>query len=179
MKNIDLQPTLVGETLHLRPLRDSDFDSLYSAASDPKIWESHPDTERYKREAFQKRFFDTAIQNKGALLIQKKASEQVIGSSRYYDWIPESREIGIGYTFITRNHWGDGTNAELKSLMLDHICQWAKTVWFHVGKENLRSRRAVEKLGARLSHSEKRELDGKPHTQLFYRLESGDIQVAS
>jgi N-acetyltransferase len=172
MNPINLQPTLIGRTIKLRPLKPDDFEALYSAASDPKIWELHPDSERYQREIFKKRFFEGALASGGALVIEENTAGRIIGSSRYYDWSPDTREISIGYTFIERKNWGTGTNAELKDLMLRHIYQWASLVWFHVGKINMRSRRAVEKLGATLSHAKERELDGKPFTQLYYKLEA-------
>jgi N-acetyltransferase len=172
MNDIDLQPVLKGSTIKLRPLARDDFEALYLAASDPAIWELHPDSERYRREIFQQRFFEGALASRGALIIEEAGSGRIIGSSRYYEWNPALREISIGYTFIERNHWGAGTNQELKALMLNHIFQWARVVWFHVGKNNIRSRRAVEKLGATLSHEEDRELDGKPFVQLYYRLEA-------
>lgn len=172
MSDIDLQPILNGDTLKLRPLAEGDFEALYLAASDPEIWKLHPDSERYKREIFRERFFEGALASQGALVIEEADSGRVIGSSRYYEWTPETSEISIGYTFIERRHWGIGTNGELKLLMLNHIFQWVTAVWFHVGKVNMRSRRAVEKLGARLSHEKERELDGKPFTQLYYKLEA-------
>ena len=172
MSQIDLQPILLGNTLKLRPIEREDFDALYRAASDPKIWELHPDSERYKRTVFQQRFFEGALASGGALVIEELDSGHIIGSSRYYEWSPETGEISIGYTFIERSHWGKGTNRELKELMLNHIYQWAGAVWFHVGEVNMRSRRAVEKLGATLSHSKERELEGKPFTQLYYKLEA-------
>ena len=168
---IDLQPVLVGRTIKLRPLERSDFSGLYRAASDPKIWELHPDFERYQRDVFEERFFAGAITSRGALVIEEIATGRVVGSSRFYEWRPDSNEISIGYTFIECSHWGSGTNRELKALMLDHIYQWVDVVWFHVGKENLRSRRAVEKLGAEYSHQKDRELKGKPFVQFYYRLE--------
>ena len=171
MSHIDLQPTLVGSHIKLRPLVQDDFESLYQAASDPKIWEQHPDSQRYKREVFNERYFLGAIASGGALAIEETTGGRVIGSSRYYDWNPDTREVSIGYTFIECQYWGSGVNAELKRLMLSHIYQWADTAWFHVGKDNMRSRRAVEKLGATLSYEEERALDGVPFTQLYYRLE--------
>jgi len=101
-------------------------------------------------------------------------SGRVIGSSRYYDWDPENREIAIGYTFIQRSHWGTGTNSELKALMLNYIAQWADSVWFHIGKDNIRSRRAVEKLGAILSHEEPKEVNRISFVQVFYKLKLAD-----
>jgi RimJ/RimL family protein N-acetyltransferase len=172
MKNIDLQPILTGNTTKLRPLEREDFEALYLSASDPKIWELHPDSARYKRDIFQQRFFEGALTSGGALAIEEINTGRIIGSSRYYEWSPDTREISIGYTFLSRQHWGVGTNREIKDLMLEHIYQWATAVWFHVGKINMRSRYAVEKLGAILSYEKERELDGKPYTQLYYKLEA-------
>jgi RimJ/RimL family protein N-acetyltransferase len=135
----------------------------------------HPDSERYKREIFKARYFDGALASHGALAILEKDGGRIIGSSRYYEWNAAANAISIGYTFIERNHWGKGTNRELKGLMLPHIFQWAGTVWFHVGKANLRSRRAVEKLGATLSYEKERELEGKLFTQLYYKLEASSF----
>jgi RimJ/RimL family protein N-acetyltransferase len=175
MSQIDLQPVLNGSTIKLRPLERGDFEALYLAASDPKIWELHPDSERYQRDIFQQRFFEGALASRGALVIEEFDSGRIIGSSRYYEWNPDTKEISIGYTFIERSHWGVGTNQELKELMLNHVYQWAGVVWFHVGKINIRSRRAIEKLGATLSYEKERELEGKPFTQLYYKLEASEF----
>jgi RimJ/RimL family protein N-acetyltransferase len=142
----DLQPNLKGELIELRPLRSDEFEALYAAASDPLIWEQHPQRSRYQREVFQK-YFDEAIASEGALVVIDHQSGRIIGCSRYYDYKPEHREIVIGYTFLTREFWGGGTNAELKSLMLNHIFQYVDSVQFHVGENNLRSRKAMEKIG--------------------------------
>lgn len=177
MSSIDLQPILKGKTIYLRPLDREDFDALYQAASNPKIWELHPDSERYKREIFRDRFFESALASGGALVIEENDSGRIIGSSRYYEWEPDTKEISIGYTFIERKRWGTGSNRELKDLMLKHIYQSARVVWFHVGKSNMRSRRSVEKLGATLSHEKTRELDGKPFIQLYYKLEASEYRA--
>lgn len=168
--DINLQPTLVGKTVTLRPLQEEDFVALYQAASDPKIWEAHPDSSRYKHDVFKSRYFDGAMSSGGALAIIDIEFGRIIGSSRYYKWLPESQEISIGYTFLERAAWGSGVNAEVKELMLKYIFCTAKTVWFGVGEINFRSRKAVEKLGATLSRKEERELDGKPSVQLYYKL---------
>jgi RimJ/RimL family protein N-acetyltransferase len=171
----DLQPVLIGNTIKLRPLEAEDLDALYASASDPIIWELHPDSTRYKREIFEQRFFVGALASAGALVIEEKGTGRIIGSSRYYEWNPAVREISIGFTFIETQYWGMGANKELKALMLSHVYQWADTVWFHVGKTNMRSRRAVEKLGAILSHEKNRELDGKRYVQLYYKLKASDF----
>jgi N-acetyltransferase len=167
----NLQPTLKGNTITLRPLLSDDFAMLYESASDPEIWEQHPDSSRYKRDIFEHHFFLGAIASGGALAVVENKTGRIIGSSRYYEWNPDTQEISIGYTFLERAQWGTSTNREMKELMLSHISKDARTVWFHVGETNLRSRRAVEKLGATLSFQKERELDGKPFVQLYYKLE--------
>lgn len=168
---IDLQPTLVGETLLLRPLRVEDFDALYAVASDPAIWEQHPEPTRFQRLVFEG-FFTAALASRGALLATERASGAVIGSSRYYDWNPAERSIAIGYTFLARAHWGGAANREMKRLMLDHAFRFADTVWFHVGRDNLRSRRAMEKIGAELAGEAQREVNGVPQDYVYYRIEA-------
>jgi len=169
---IDLQPTLIGETISLRLLRADDFEALYSAASDPLIWELHPEPLRYQREVFEKGFFASALAYGGALVVTENASGKVIGSSRYYDWNPREREIAIGFTFLARSHWGGKTNLEMKRLMLNHAFQRAKVVWFHIGENNVRSRKAMEKIGGKLSHTEGKEVHGVVHVHAFYRIEA-------
>src|SRR5438552_16442241 len=80
--DFDLQPILKGELIELRPLRPQDFDALFSAASDPKIWEQHPESDRYQREVFQK-FFDGSLESKDAFAIIERKPGRIIGSSRY------------------------------------------------------------------------------------------------
>lgn len=178
MTVIDLQPTLHGQSITVRPLVPEDFEALYEAASDPAVWEQHPDSTRYQRDVFQTRFFEGAIACGSAFAVVEKESGRIIGSSRFYEWDAETKEIAIGYTFIACDHWGGATNGELKALMLGHAFNLAERVWFHVGETNMRSRRAVEKLGAVLSHSEDRELDGTPFVQLYYRLDPADYRAA-
>jgi RimJ/RimL family protein N-acetyltransferase len=166
---IDLQPTLQGPTLTLRPLQPDDFEALYAAASDPLIWEQNPQPTRYQRDVFRK-VFESGIESKGAFAVIDSSSGTIIGTSRYYDWEPNKREVAIGYTFLARSYWGGKTNGEMKKLMLDHIFQYADTVWFHIGADNWRSRKALEKIGGVLSHCAERETDGKMVPYTYYKI---------
>ena len=149
----ELQPTLKGELLHLRPLRADDFEILLEASSDPLIWEQHPDPLRWRRDIFQN-YFDSAMKSGGAFLITDAKTGQALGSSRFYDFHPENNgDIVIGYTFLIRACWGGTHNAELKKLMLGHAFQFVSKVYFHVGQENLRSQMALKKIGATLCGS--------------------------
>lgn len=142
----DLQPILKGALLELRPLRREDFDDLYAVASDPLIWEQHPNKDRYKEEVF-KEFFREALESGGALIAFNSKDGRVIGSSRYHGYDEERSEIEIGWTFLARSCWGGQYNGEMKQLMLGHAFRFVRSVIFLVGTENLRSQRAVEKIG--------------------------------
>ena len=142
----DLQPTLRGALVELRPLCLDDFDVLFAVASDPLIWEQHPASDRYKPDVFCQ-FFQDALNSGGAFLVIDRRDGSVIGSSRYRGYDEEKSEIEIGWTFLARSHWGGVYNREMKQLMLRHAFQFVKTVNFRVGPTNLRSQKAVEKIG--------------------------------
>jgi len=167
----ELQPVLTGETLIVRPLRADDREALWEVARDPLIWEQHPDKTRFQPEGFA-RFFQDSLDSASALVVVEAASGRIIGSARYYDWDPGKREVAIGYTFLTRAFWGGATNGELKRLMIGHAARWADRVWFHVGKHNLRSQKAMEKIGAMVEREALRPLNGEMVPFLYYRIDS-------
>ena len=142
----DLQPVLKGELLELRPLRAGDFHDLYAVASDPLIWEQHPSSDRYQEEVFQE-FFREAMESGGALVAVDSATGRVIGSSRFHGHDGQKSVIEIGWTFLARSHWGGAYNGEMKRLMLGHAFGFVESVIFLIGPQNLRSQRAIEKIG--------------------------------
>lgn len=142
----DLQPVLKGELLELRPLRAEDFHDLYAVAADPLIWEQHPKYNRYKEEIFTV-FFGEALASGGALIAIDSNDGKVIGSSRFHGYDNEKSEIEIGWTFLARSHWGGMYNGEMKQLMLRHAFRFVRSVIFLVGPHNVRSQRAMEKIG--------------------------------
>lgn len=144
---MNTQVILSNSLIYASPLRDGDFDLLYEAASDPLIWQQHPNPDRYQQEVFQN-FFHHALLSNGAYLVRDKQTGQVIGSSRYYNFNPVNNTILIGYTFFRRSHWGGFYNYSLKYLMLNHAFQSVVEVYFHIGSQNFRSQKSIERLGA-------------------------------
>ena len=142
----DFQPTLVGETVMIRPLRRDDWAPLFAAASDPAIWALHPAHTRYTEPVFRQ-YFDGGLDSGMAFAFVERASGDLIGSSRYHGFDAERSEIEIGWTFIVRRHCGGQTNREVKRLMLDHAFTFVETVIFLVGENNLRSQAAMKKIG--------------------------------
>jgi N-acetyltransferase len=149
MTAFDLQPTLRGVLVDLRPLRADDFPTLYAVASDPKVWEQHPSPDRYKYAVYTQ-FFNEAMASKGALLAHDAENGSVIGSSRFHGYDEAKREVEIGWTFLARSHWGGRYNHEMKQLMLRHAFRYVDRVLFVIGTNNARSRKAVENIGATL-----------------------------
>ncbi|MBT4098442.1 MAG: GNAT family N-acetyltransferase [Gemmatimonadetes bacterium] len=145
--NCDRQPHLVGEIVALRPLVEDDFDDLYRVAADPLIWEQHPATDRHERAQFEA-YFREALASGGALTVLDACSKQIIGATRYHGYEEKAGEIEIGWTFLSRACWGGSYNAEMKQLMLGHAFQFVRSVVLLIGPDNLRSRRAAEKIGA-------------------------------
>jgi len=169
-RDFELQPTLTGARLVLRPLRAEDFEPLYAAASDPLIWEVHPERQRHERPVFE-RFFADGLKTGAAFAVIERATGRIVGTSRYYDLDAEKSEVAVGFTFLVRRLWGGSFNRELKTLMLEHAFRFVKTVLFHVGESNVRSRKAMEKIGGVLSGERtKTGSDGLPRRDVIYRI---------
>ena len=133
----DLQPTLCGK--------------------------QHPDRNRGQADRFRS-FFDESVASGGALLAIDVTTGRVIGSSRFWDYREERSEVEIGWTFLTRTHWGGRYNGELKHLMLAHAFRFVRSVVLYVGRDNIRSQRSVEKIGGVL------EPEPDEHGRLVYRI---------
>lgn len=169
--SFDLQPFLKGELLSLRPLRPEDFHDLYAVASDPLIWEQHPSKDRYQEEVF-KEFFREGLESGGALIAIDAKDGRVIGSSRYHGYDQKKSEIEIGWTFLARSHWGGVYNREMKQLMLWHAFRFVDHVVFLVGPKNLRSQKALEKIGGVLVGS---RTDATGRDSLVYQITASQM----
>jgi RimJ/RimL family protein N-acetyltransferase len=169
-ERFNLQPHLVGELLELRPLSADDWEGLFAAAADPMIWKLHPSHDRYKEEVFRE-YFKEALESGGALVAVDRRTQKIIGSSRYFWYGSEPSELEIGWTFLARAYWGGAYNGEMKRLMLDHAFTFVDHVIFLVGTTNLRSRKALEKIGAVLTdRREKRTLHGTTIEHVVYQI---------
>jgi RimJ/RimL family protein N-acetyltransferase len=167
-EGFDYQPSLDGELLRLRPLGPDDFAGLYAAAADPGIWEQHPVKDRHREEVFR-RYFETLLGSREALVAVDRATGEIVGMSRFHDYDPERSEVEIGWTFLVRSRWGGAYNRELKHLMLEHAFRFVRSVVFLVSPDNIRSQRAVEKIGG-VRLGSRPDADGR--RSIAYRIES-------
>jgi RimJ/RimL family protein N-acetyltransferase len=176
MESIDRQPTLIHPQLHLRPLGREDWNALYAVASDPLVWALHPASDRWQEPVFRQ-FFEQALASGGALVAIDPAHGGIIGSSRYDLSRAGPGELEIGWTFLARKYWGGAMNAVMKQLMLAHAFRFVPRVIFVVGERNLRSRRAMEKVGGRLT-DRIIELPGSPQGRhVVYAIDRDDFKT--
>ncbi len=159
--SFDLQPNLKGELIELRPLAPEDWNELFAVASDPLIWQQHPESDRYKENVF-KIFFREAMECGGAFVIIDTKNQQIIGSTRFYGYDPERSEIEIGWTFLARKYWGGRYNRKMKRLMLAHAFKFVENAIFFVGENNIRSQKATEKIGGIRSGMVKKTYGNRP-----------------
>ncbi|HUO08903.1 MAG TPA: GNAT family N-acetyltransferase [Phycisphaerae bacterium] len=100
-----------------------------------------------------------------------RKTQKIIGSSRYLQRDTNISEVEIGWTFLARSHWGGNYNREMKHLMLTHAFQFVDSVVFEVGVTHLRSRKALETIGALLTdRREQRLLHGKLVEHVVYQI---------
>jgi len=160
---LDLQPTLQNDLIILRPLLESDYAQLYKVASDPLIWSQHPSSDRYQEAVFDK-FFNESLKSKGALIIIDRHSTT-------------DGAIEIGWSFLSRKHWGGQYNKAVKYLMLEYAFSAVDDIVFYVDKNNIRSQKAVEKIGGHQLSGEtfKHLLSNKPNN-LTYRISKSEWQ---
>jgi len=169
----DLQPTLRGDLVILRPLHPDDFHVLYAVASDPLIWEQHPQPDRYKQPVFRE-FFRFGIESGGAFLVLDAKTDDAIGSTRFFRYRETESEIEIGGTFLARSCWGGAYNRKMKELLLRHAFQFVDTVVFLVGMENLRSQRAMEKIGGVRAGT---RVDNFGHERLLFKITAASFEA--
>ncbi len=169
----DPQPSLENHTLRLRPLTSQDREPLYTVARDPLIWAGHPARDRHQRTVFMP-YLDMLLATGTTLAIIARATDKLIGCSRYYTAPQDPQGISIGYTFLGRDWWGGATNRALKTLMLDHAFTTVSHVWLHIDPTNIRSQRATAKLGARMISQGPLTLGGKTAEWQSWRIEAAD-----
>ena len=148
-------PTILeGETIKLIPLERGHFDELFAAASDTKLWAFTP-SDCSQRETFDATYdFALSERDKGnhyPFVIVRKATNEIIGSTRLFDIFPADKKLEIGWTWIVEKFQGTQVNFECKLLLLTFCFEVleCRRVQLKTDETNLRSRKAIEKIGAK------------------------------
>ena len=144
---------LQNKIVLLKSLTLDNFKHLLPIAAQDKLIQyspshiSNPDAlENYVKKALD-------LQKKGLaipLIIYDKLAQKYAGSTRYMNIDERNKTLEIGSTWIGREFQGTGLNTQVKQLMLDEAFgpMGYEKVEFRVDERNIRSRKAVEKLGA-------------------------------
>lgn len=152
---MDVRPvTLAGKVVRLEPLAEAHIPGLARVGLDEKIWkymrygkvETVEQLSQWVHELF-------ALRDAGSDLpfaVIYLATGQAIGSTRYLDINREDRSVEIGGTWYGLDYQGTLVNTECKYLLLKHAFEvlGCVRVWFKTDSRNLRSQRAIERLGA-------------------------------
>jgi RimJ/RimL family protein N-acetyltransferase len=145
--------TLVGKHVRLEPLTLDHVDGLARVGLDPELWRWIPTPVTTVAE--MRDYVATALdeQRRGVSVpfaIIDRASDRVIGSTRYGSITPEHRRLEIGWTWYAATHQRTAANTEAKLLLLTHAFETlgAMRVEFKTDALNVKSRTAIARLGA-------------------------------
>jgi N-acetyltransferase len=145
---------LLGDVVQLRPLERTDRDELISAAGDGELWKLF-----YTRVPSPERMEDAIetflrLRDQGTMMpftVRLASTGRVVGMTTFCNIDAANRRLEIGYTWFARSSQGTGVNAASKLLMLGHAFDelGCIAVEFRTHWMNQRSRRAIERLGAK------------------------------
>jgi len=164
-----LSPVLLeDEYVALEPLTPAHAPSLEAAAADGELWKLWFTSAPAPGEAVA--YIAKALQGQtdGAMLpfaVREKSTGEIVGTTRFYEFVPELPRIAIGYTWYAKRWQKSHLNTACKRLLLKHAFESLNcvAVEFHTDHRNLDSQRAIERLGARrdgVLRAHKRRPDG-------------------
>ncbi len=147
--------TLENEFVKLTPLTLENYENLFHIASQEKLVQYSP-SDIVTPKAL-KQYVEVALENQDRemaipFIIYDKKAAAYAGCTRYMSINWKNRVLEIGSTWIGREFQGSGLNGQMKLLLLNYAFYQMKfeKVEFRIDERNLRSRKAVEKLGAKL-----------------------------
>lgn len=164
--------TLQRGALRLEPLADADIPALVTLA------EANRDGLLYMSGTQRLDWYRTALadlRELRALPFAIRLGDELVGTTRYADFINSLPACEIGWTWLDQRQHGSGLNTSIKYLMLKHAFEnWRMVrVQLKTAASNLRSQRAIEKLGAEregLLRNHRRLADGRLDDTVLYSI---------
>jgi RimJ/RimL family protein N-acetyltransferase len=146
---------LRGTHVYLETLQPQHMDVLKSLTRDARLWEYTKtlvvnDTFDAQFETYiQTAFDERASGGQHSFVIRQTGNNAIIGMTRYYKIEPAHKRLSIGYTWYIPEVWGQVHNKECKLLLLQYAFEELQfqRVEFEVAHQNIRSQKAVEKIG--------------------------------
>lgn len=144
---------LRSKYLTLEPLQKLHFEELIALAAEEKIWEFLP-ANCSDKSIFERDYLDALNKRENLqhypFVIRLSHNQKLIGSTRYFDINENHRNFEIAWTWYHPKYWASGFNLDVKLTMLTYCFDVLKCirVQFKTSDTNIRSRRAIEKIGA-------------------------------
>ncbi|MBK9336255.1 MAG: GNAT family N-acetyltransferase [Lewinellaceae bacterium] len=144
--------SIIGERITLEPLQLDHFSKLLLLAQDTRIWEHFPESRANSDQHLDHLLDALRLRDLGEHLpfvIRIKATGEIAGYTRLHSWDKQHRKVETG-SWLHPNYWRSGVNTESKYLLLRYCFEHLgiMRVQFKTAPNNLRSRAALEKLGA-------------------------------
>lgn len=142
-----------GDSVQLALLTKDHFPDLLTLAEDKRIWEFYvfdgTDKSRFN-EILEVALLEKNRGTQVPFVIIHKENNKIIGSTRFIDINVAHKKLEIGFTWIHPDYWATVVNLECKLLLLSYCFENAGTyrVQFKTDENNLRSRKAILKIGA-------------------------------
>jgi RimJ/RimL family protein N-acetyltransferase len=177
---------LTGQSVDLVPLEKEHFEELYAAAADKELWQLIP-IDCSIREEFDKAYqFALEEREKGRqypFVIIHKATNSIIGSTRFFEIYPNDKKLEIGWTWIIKEFWGTTVNFECKLLLLTFCFEHLKLnrVQLKTKDTNFRSRKAIEKIGGVFEgvlRKDRVQHDGTTRNAAYYSILDDEWPIA-
>jgi RimJ/RimL family protein N-acetyltransferase len=146
--------TLTGSVVRLEPLSEAHVADLAKVGLEPKIWQymryGQVDTTEQLRAWVSELIALQAAGTDLPFAVIFQATGCAVGSTRYLNIDRENRSLEIGGTWYGLDYQGTLVNTQCKYLLLRHAFEilGCVRVWFKTDRRNLRSQRAIERLGA-------------------------------
>ena len=170
--------TLTGRFVRLEPLTPAHADALAVLAFDPAIWSWMPARvldraalDAWIADALAAERAGTALPFATVLL----AENRVVGSTRFLNIAARDGRVEIGATWIGVSYQRSAVNTDAKLLMLQHAFETlgATRVELKTHSENVKSRRAIERIGAKFEGIHRKHMlhhDGSPRDTAWYSI---------
>ncbi len=145
---------LTGEIIELLPLEKDHFDELEKISKDKRIWEFYvfdgADSDKFLK-ALDNALIEKEQGTQFPFVIFHKIDKKIIGSTRLMDIQLNHKKLEIGWTWLHPDYWATEVNLECKLLLLSFCFEKLNTlrVQLKTDENNLRSRKAIEKIGAK------------------------------
>ena len=138
-----------GKHVRLEPLSPDHAEELYEVTRDPDIW-TWLLSPQPRGAGAMRAWIDEAVASREAFAQIEVSTGRVVGTTSFYEVVPEHRRLTIGFTIVGSEWQGTAINPEAKLLLLTEAFEVrnALRVGWYTDAQNVQSRRAIEKLGA-------------------------------